>query len=1043
MTSSASSSGSALSRWCLLSLLLLLCLAPHPSFSQPATLPFDDCFSGDGSRKMTVETVYSQIIDGQTLNITVLGQAASEILGTGTNLATLFTEATTLTINTFNNNSYLCDSIRPPSPLPTLSSPNATYCPIPAGPYALSVSLPFNSKNSLTTMNTQLRALDPSEEEMLCLSVATTPLHPGPLSSPYGHARIVFWATVGLAIAYWLVVGAARITSAWGRGTSRPGPGIWHRVESAGFILASAISGERLATSPALMRFCSPSLRDIMIHTQWCAALAMVAVQWPPFIYPLLSQTSWATLTYNITLTSDSVHWNPLDIQPYNPPSNFADQLSDPSSVLYINTSISNTLFLLPPGTPNGIEAFAWSVGVAPQDLFGICLSIFLAILAGIIVLSFFVWMIDWIFSQKSNVTGLPTSGTFMSTASKVRSPRLSGGSKDVLDTNFDESRSLNAHAHTHPTLRRRWLRPDFSSFHTSVLIGNIVRVLSLFHLPVTIFSAYRLSTGTTGSSIALGALAFALFSFILPVLLFLRLARTPTTKLYDETRTLLALGPLYNHFRPGSQLFSGLLFLSNLVNGVAIGCGQRSGTAQAIVILVSEVVSALITSIWLPWGTGAGMGLISFLFCVARIVIAVLLVILTPTISIGSAAGGWVAYGILIVLCLVYLAFFLILAVKVVEALVRIFGCVGFDRSRRPVDSGLVGALAFLGCCGARSQRGGERRRYRATEVHSPAPRDSYPARDSALYVPPNASFAQQAKVSDVSNHSGQPPSVLRPEHALRPYREDSDDDDESAHIMGAWQPFLGPGNRLSYDRAESSPQTQTSNSGFSRVGGGRAHFDSPYAIAGGKGDGSTLTFPSMERKGSGPAAGSSPKFLSHDGEVPTPTTSVANVARSPVFTNSGLPQGAMLPHMRTKSQTAIIVGEMIAIGAASGSPPECHPLVETGERLGSGLRASGGDTAANNVDASQSKKKHWFNIRRNRRHSDGLILDDVDVEASPASSSQKEAGRSFVVIRDRRPLSSRPETNPVPQSHKPSQSLDDSRTRASSVVVKRSVGS
>jgi hypothetical protein len=32
------------------------------------------------------------------------------------------------------------------------------------------------------------------------------------------------------------------------------------------------------------MRFCSPSLRDVIFHTQWCAALAMVAVQWPPFI---------------------------------------------------------------------------------------------------------------------------------------------------------------------------------------------------------------------------------------------------------------------------------------------------------------------------------------------------------------------------------------------------------------------------------------------------------------------------------------------------------------------------------------------------------------------------------------------------------------------------------------------------------------------------------------------------------------------------------------------------------------------------------------
>ncbi|KIJ69865.1 hypothetical protein HYDPIDRAFT_77695 [Hydnomerulius pinastri MD-312] len=1048
MTPQASSSGSAVSR-CLLTLLLLLCLT-HPVFSQPATLAFNDCFSGDDSRKLSVDTVYSQIINGQTLNITVLGQAASQIVGSGTNLATLFTEATTLTINTFSNNSYLCDSIRPPSPLPTLSAPNATYCPISAGPYALSVSIPFNTKNSLTTMDTQLRALDPSEQEILCLTIATTPLHPGPLGSPYGNAHIVFWATVGLAVAYWLVVGIARISSAWGRGVSRPGPGIWHRVESAGFILASAISGERLATSPALMRFCSPSLRDIMVHTQWCAAIAMVAVQWPAFIYPLLSQTSWATLTYNITLSDDSVHWNPLDVQPYNPPANFADQLSDPSSVLYIDTSIQNTLFLLPPGTHSGMEAFAWSVGIRPQDLFRICLAIFLAILAGTIVLSLLVWMIDGIISRKPSSTSLPTSATFTSTASKGRSPRLSGGSKDMLDTSGDESRSLNGHGgHAYPTLRRRWLRPDLSSFHTSVLIGNLVRVLSLFHLPVTIFSAYEFSTATEGSSIALGALSFVLFSVIIPGFLFIRLARTPTTKLYDETRTLLALGPLYNHFRPESQLFSGLLFLSNLVNGVAIGCGQRSGTAQAIVILVSEVVSALITSIWLPWGTGAGMGLISFLFCVARIVIAVLLVILTPTISIGPGAGGWVAYGILIVLCLVYLAFFLILLVKLAESLVRIFGRVGFDRSRRPVDSGLVGALAFLGCCGSRSKGGRERRRYRATEVrHSPVGRDSYTARDSSSYAPPNASFAQNAKSSSASHHSaGPPPSVLRPEQALRPYREDSDDDDESGHIMAAWQPFPGPGNRLSYDRAESSPQTQTSTSGFSRVGGGRAHFDSPYAIAGGKGEGSTLTFPSMERRGSGPGpTGSSPKFIPHeDDQIPTPTASVANVARLPVLTNSGLPLGAMMPHMRTKSQTAVIVGELAAIGAASGSSPESHPMVETGERPNLGPKGSSGDTATSSMEAGQPKKKHWFNIRRNRRHSDGPVLDDAGDEESSAPSSKKDTGRSFVVIRDRRPLSSQPETNPNPnpQGHKPSHSLDDSSAKPSPFLVNRGANS
>lgn len=79
--------------------------------------------------------------------------------------------------------------------------------------------------------------------------------------------------------------------------------------------------------------------------------------------------------------------------------------------------------------------------------------------------------------------------------------------------------------------------------------------------------------------------------------------------------------------------MFASLLFATNIVFGVTIGVGQKSGTTQAIIILVVEVISALVTSIWLPWGSGASMGLISFLFCVARIVMAVLLVILTPTV--------------------------------------------------------------------------------------------------------------------------------------------------------------------------------------------------------------------------------------------------------------------------------------------------------------------------------------------------------------------------------------------------------------------------
>lgn len=339
-------------------------------------------------------------------------------------------------------------------------------------------------------------------------------------------------------------------------------------------------------------------------------------------------------------------HWDPLSVPPFQPPANFADQLADPSSILFINTSAPNVLFQLPVNAQQGMESFAYAVGVRPQDLFGICLSLFLAINAVAIVVTAVIWGMDWFFSLLSGaVNGGNQSASILA---GPRSPRYSSASKDLLDgvgsmPTADENRSFNGHFLLRSTPRfpsRPWwkLQSNFVGFHGNILHGNLVRVLILFHLPVTIFSSYQMTLGRANASLAsivLAALSFAFFSILIPVFLIFRLTITNTTKLYDETWTLLSLGPLYNHYRHGSQLFACLLFASNVAFGVTIGCGQKSGTAQAIIILVVEVASSFGTSVWLPWGHGASMGLISFLFCVARIVIAVLLVILTPIVSI------------------------------------------------------------------------------------------------------------------------------------------------------------------------------------------------------------------------------------------------------------------------------------------------------------------------------------------------------------------------------------------------------------------------
>ncbi|KAH8096707.1 hypothetical protein BXZ70DRAFT_332657 [Cristinia sonorae] len=960
--------------------------------AQPATIPYQDCFTGTPDKKLNVSTVYAQFLPdtprGPYFNITLLGDNPQQIVGASDDAnpvaTTLFTTTEMLTFAVMDSSSFFCSTVRPPSPLP---EPNqqGNYCPLPAGPFALSASIGPGDDYELATYYTRLRALDPFKNELFCLDLYTTPLIPGPLNSPYGRARIILWASAALAIAYWLVVGLARLVSAWGRGTTG-GSGAWAKVERVGFVLASAISGEKLATSPALMRFCTPSLRDIIFHTQFCAALAMVAVQWPDFVYPLLSQTAWSTLSYNISLTpgSDIKHWNPLTVTPYSPPDNFVDQLNDPNSPIYIDATVPNVLFQLPTNATLGISSFAYAVGVFPQDLFGICLVLFLGIVAATIVLSMAVWLVDWIMSRVFGGGGQATQNR-----------RYSATSKDLLESighmQGTDDKSLNGNFLFRTTSRfpgggRPWwrMRTSFNSFvslHGSVLQGNLVRILILFHLPITIFSCYQFTVGRSQASLAsiiLAALSFAILSVAFPIFLILRLQFTNTAKLYDETWTLLFLGPLYNHYRHGSQLFACLLFATNLAFGITIGCGQKSGTAQAIVILVVEVVSALVTSIWLPWGSGASMGLISFLFCVARIVIAVLLVILTPIVSVGTGAAQWVAYAILFILGLIYLTFTLMLAVKLVEAVVRMIGGVGFHRSRHVVDSGLFGALGMAGCCGSR--RSGQRRNRRNNvrpDAHS-SPSTLPLSRPTAPY-------------KDVTPTASGPPSVLRPEN-VQPYKEESDD--ETGYIMGAWQPFPRPG----YTTVTESPRPEAApKSGFARVGGGRAHFDSPYAITQASGSGrfatgSTQTFPSVERRDTGGTHDYSPP--------PTPSiTSVANMKKAPDI--NSLPPGAMPPaHIRTKSQTAIIEDASAISGAVYAA------------RRGSQSAAAGepGDeTQDDEYLTTQPKKKHWYNIRRPRSSGGGEPSTSALAEPSTAPAPEPEAssspGRSFVVVRKQRP--------------------------------------
>ena len=307
--------------------------------------------------------------------------------------------------------------------------------------------------------------------------------------------------------------------------------------------------------------------------------------------------------------------------------------------------------------------------------------------------------------------------------------------------------------------------------------------------------------------------------------------------------------------------------------------------------------------------------------------------------VNIGPQAGGWIAFGIFSILGLMYLGFAFMLVVKILEGIIRLIRGVPFSVSKHSLDSGLFGAL---GCCGSPTRRR-KRRARRPEDAHT-----------SRIYsdtthsnTSPTPYRQHQANIS-----------YLKPEQASIPYRESSDDD--NGFIMESWSKTdlnLSVGGMRSKSKLvpeESATDESSPSTGFARVGGGRAHFDAPYAIAKGK----QPVAPG--RTSSSPA----PPSLNPRQEpliIPHPTTKPPDP----------LPKGAAPPfHSRTRSQTAVIedastLSPMIGAtkGGSSSRPDSAGASTGAASRPGSSGRTASHHGHSQRPGSSGKSPRRSFN--------------------------------------------------------------------------------
>ena len=258
------------------------------------------------------------------------------------------------------------------------------------------------------------------------------------------------------------------------------------------------------------------------------------------------------------------------------------------------------------------------------------------------------------------------------------------------------------------------------------------------------------------------------------------------------------------------------------------------------------------------------------------------LLVVLSPAVSVSTSAAAWLAYIILLIQGLVLLLLFLVLAFKIAELAIRLVGQVPFDESRSARSGGLKGALrkynnAPGGGGGHKARSGGAQRRREVEERRrrnlqrqgrmSPS-EDTIGTHTRMLPGRPTHHSQQSRASSSVSSYADY--SRPGPPMQQQPINFGGEDDGfiMSAMSTNNWggspgyvkpgaysglpapqphqQPILraGPawGDQVTVVPAPTVAQQPAmstyssppkASSGFTRVGGGRASSSNPYQLA------------------------------------------------------------------------------------------------------------------------------------------------------------------------------------------------------------------
>lgn len=229
----------------------------------------------------------------------------------------------------------------------------------------------------------------------------------------------------------------------------------------------------------------------------------------------------------------------------------------------------------------------------------------------------------------------------------------------------------------------------DLRSKNMPFTVGNVIRIVfSYFLLPITSLSMFQLviAGGSPPATVALAALLLLTLVVFAGWLLYVVASSRPRSFLFDDLRTVLLYGSLYNTYSDDAATFALVPVLLTFVRGIGIGAVQPSGIAQIVILAICEVINIVALHAFRPFHSPTSMNAYHTFFAGVRFASILLMVAFAPSLDVTDGPKAWIGYAILVLHAIVLIFGFLLNAFQtIVEVVARLAG-VGVDE-----DSGFA----------------------------------------------------------------------------------------------------------------------------------------------------------------------------------------------------------------------------------------------------------------------------------------------------------------------------------------------------------------